>query len=62
MEKTAHILRLTEAMSGFQSEEGEEMRLNGKQDQSVMAPTKEGRPVPINCLCEAYQADSEKLR
>jgi len=64
MEETAHILRLTEAMAGFQSEGGEEMRLNGKQDQSLTAPTKEGRPVPVplNYLCEPNQADGEKLR
>lgn len=57
MEETAHILRLTEAMAGFQSEGGEQMRLNGKQDQSLIAPAKENRPAPLNCLCEPYQGD-----
>lgn len=57
MEETAHILRLIEAMAGFQSEGGEEMRLNGKEDQSLIMPAKEGRPIPLRCLYESYQAD-----
>lgn len=56
MEETAHILRLIEVMAGFQSEGGEEMRLNG-QDQSLIMAAKEGRPIPLSCLYESYQAD-----
>ena len=56
MEEIVHILKLTEAMAGFQSEGGEK-RLNRKWDQSLIAPAKEDRPVPLNCLCESYQGD-----
>lgn len=59
--ETVHVLRLTEAIAACHREGGEEMRLNERQDQSLTAPAKVGRPVPLHRLCETYQNDSERL-
>lgn len=40
MLETVHTLSLTEAMAGFQSEGGKDMRLSDRQDQGLTAPPK----------------------